>query len=246
MPEAIAGQIAGAAIGGLLGGDGGGSQQTASRDPWQPTQEWLKNLIAQGQQLQGYYQANPFNSIQQQAYGNIVNDGEGYRQTILPSLLGFANTLTSGQNSYDRRDPFKKPTGFNFPTNITPETTQANGNANYINGLYQSNFGKPADAQAMQFWQNDLANGVSREAIANELARQRGVKAPQPIGLLGDPNAATRQAFASQNPFQNGAIPQQAAPAMPQQMGGGRGWQTALPGLRGALPDEYFYGSTGA
>lgn len=235
MPEAIAGQIAGAAIGGLLGGDGGGSQQTASKEPWAPAQQWLKDLISQGQGLQGYYQSNPFNQLQQSAYSNIANDGEGYRQTILPSLLGFANTLTSGQNSYDRRNPFAKPMGFTFPTNITPQTTQQNSDTNYLNGLYQAKLNRAPDAEGLAYWQNALANGADRSAVAQDFNNAR----PRELGVNTNPAApvggllADAAAFNALNPYQNGKLPKTPAP------------QQSLPGANsanGMMPNRLING----
>lgn len=83
--------IAGAVVGGLMGGDD--NQQTQSRDPWGPAQPWLRQNLQTGQNLQGYYEQNPFNQLQRTSYQNIVSDIDNYRNNINPGLMDFANRL---------------------------------------------------------------------------------------------------------------------------------------------------------
>lgn len=83
--------IAGAVVGGLMGGDD--NQQTQSRDPWGPAQPWLRQNLQTGQNLQGYYEQNPFNQLQRTSYQNIASDIDNYRQNINPGLMEFANSL---------------------------------------------------------------------------------------------------------------------------------------------------------
>ncbi len=45
---AIAGPIAGALVGGMMGGDGE-QTQSQSREPWAPIQPWLQELATEGQ-----------------------------------------------------------------------------------------------------------------------------------------------------------------------------------------------------
>jgi len=92
MPEAVLGPVLGSVAGGLVG-RGGGSSQTSSNEPWKPVQEWLASQVPIGQQLQDYYQQNPFNPQQQEAYNNIFADQANFRQNIAPSLMNFANQL---------------------------------------------------------------------------------------------------------------------------------------------------------
>ncbi len=92
MPSAILGNVAGAVVGGLMGGDDE-QTQTQNRDPWAPAQPWLKQNLQTGQNLQGYYEQNPFNSIQQTAYQNMASDMDNYRSNINPGLMEFANKL---------------------------------------------------------------------------------------------------------------------------------------------------------
>lgn len=97
-------------LGGLLGGSsassGGGSTQTATKEPWAEAAPWLKNQIAQGQQLQNYYQKTPFNSQQQTAYGNTFADLDNFRSQTAPGLMQFANNAMTG--SYQRQ-PVSRP-----------------------------------------------------------------------------------------------------------------------------------------
>jgi hypothetical protein len=92
MPAAILGPIAGSVVGGLMS-DGGGEQQTATKEPWSAAAPWLRENIAQGQNLQAYYQQNPWNNLQQTAYQNTFSDIDQFRNSIAPGMMDFANRL---------------------------------------------------------------------------------------------------------------------------------------------------------
>lgn len=92
--------IAGAVVGGLLGGDGGGEQQTASKEPWEPARKPLINSINTGQDLERYYQQNPFNPLQQQGYQNMFSDLDQFRSQFQPALMNFANNAMT--SNYQR------------------------------------------------------------------------------------------------------------------------------------------------
>ena len=94
MPAAILGPIAGSVVGGLMSD---GEQQTATKEPWSAAAPWLRQQIEQGQNLQAYYQQNPWNNLQQTAYQNTFSDIDQFRNSIAPGLMGFANKLM-GQN----------------------------------------------------------------------------------------------------------------------------------------------------
>lgn len=96
MPGAIA-PIAGAVVGGLMGGDSGGGQQTASKEPWEPARKPLINSINTGQGLERYYQQNPFNPMQQQGYQNLFSDLDMLRSQIAPGMMQFANQMMNSQ-----------------------------------------------------------------------------------------------------------------------------------------------------
>lgn len=88
MPAAILGPIAGSVVGGLMS-DGG--EQTASKEPWSAAAPWLKRNIQQGQDLQAYYQQNPFNQQQMTGYQNLFSDVDNYRNAVSPGLLAITN-----------------------------------------------------------------------------------------------------------------------------------------------------------
>lgn len=96
------GKVAGGLIGGLLGGGGGGESQTASKEPWEPARKPLINSINTGQDLERYYQQNPFNPLQQQGYQNLFADLDQFRSQLSPQLMQFANSM---MNSNYQRGP---------------------------------------------------------------------------------------------------------------------------------------------
>lgn len=93
-------KVAGGLIGGLLGGGGGGESQTASKEPWEPARKPLINSINTGQDLERYYQQNPFNPLQQQGYQNLFADLDQFRSQLSPQLMQFANGMM--QSDYQR------------------------------------------------------------------------------------------------------------------------------------------------
>jgi hypothetical protein len=105
------GQIIGAVAGGLMSGDGGGGTQTASKEPWAEAIPWLKQNIQTGQDLQGYYQNNPFNALQQQAYGQLFGQNN-YLQNAIPGLLA----QFSQSQGFDRSNPMARPAAIQFPS----------------------------------------------------------------------------------------------------------------------------------
>ena len=90
MPEAILGPIAGSVVGGLMSD---GEQQTATKEPWSAAAPWLRQQLEQGQNLQAYYQQNPWNNLQQTAYQNTFSDIDQFRSSMAPGLMDFANRL---------------------------------------------------------------------------------------------------------------------------------------------------------
>ncbi|WP_440110341.1 hypothetical protein [Acidovorax sp. BL-A-41-H1] len=100
MPGAILGPVAGAVVGGLMGGDEGGSSQAQSKEPWEPARKPLINSLNTGQDLERYYQRNPFNRLQQQGYQNLFTDLDSFRNQIAPGMMQFANQMM--QSDYQR------------------------------------------------------------------------------------------------------------------------------------------------
>lgn len=100
MPGAIA-PIAGAVVGGLMGGDDGGGQQV-SKDPWGPAQPLLKDNLSELRALQLYQQQNPWNVLQQTGMQNTFTDLDAFRGQN-NSLMGLANRLMG--SNYSRGMP---------------------------------------------------------------------------------------------------------------------------------------------
>ena len=100
MPAAIVGPVAGAVVGGVMS-DGGGGQQTATKDPWGPAQKPLQNSLNTGQGLEAYYQQNPFNPLQQAGYQNLYADLDNFRNVMAPQAMAFNNRMMN--TNYQRK-----------------------------------------------------------------------------------------------------------------------------------------------
>lgn len=113
----------GLSVGGLLGAAAGAldsrdKEQTTSRDPWSAAQPFLKQQLAQGQELANRYQAQPFSPAQQTAYGNVgaildaINAGS-------PGLMAGMQANAGGANQFyrGRTAPLQ---GSNFSFNFAP------------------------------------------------------------------------------------------------------------------------------
>lgn len=122
----LLGRVVGAALGAASSQD---RTDTKTSEPWGPAQDWIKQNIAQGQQLQKQYTDQPFSPTQQTAYNNLggllntINQGAG-------GLHQGFGAAASGANNFDRSDPRKKLTGSNFSL------------GNYLPGLLQFFGGK--------------------------------------------------------------------------------------------------------
>jgi hypothetical protein len=111
------GAIGGAAIatvgGAMLSdkGGGGGGTTTQSKEPWAPAVPWITSNLQAGQDLQNYYQQNPFNALQQGAYANLFG-GNDYINQMTPGLLAQMSQPTG----FDRNNPRARPQAYQFPT----------------------------------------------------------------------------------------------------------------------------------
>jgi hypothetical protein len=85
--------LVGGLVGGLLGGSGGGGSQQQTKDPWGPAQKPLQNTLNTGQNLETYYQQNPFNPLQQTGYQNLFSDLDNFRTNVAPQAQAFNNRL---------------------------------------------------------------------------------------------------------------------------------------------------------
>ena len=107
-------KIGGAILGGLLGGQDSKQSQSSTKTPYGPATGWLNSSIAQGQNLQNLYSANPFSMGQQQAYTNSL----GLSNTARGMVPGLVNQMGS-QKFFDRANPLGRPTPFNFSNGDT-------------------------------------------------------------------------------------------------------------------------------
>ena len=123
--EAVAGPVAGAVVGGLTSD---GEQQTATKEPWSAAAPWLRQQIEQGQNLQAYYQQNPWNSLQQTGYQNIYGDLDNFRNSIAPGMMDFANRLMGTNYSRGGATMHNKPQAM-------PRSGAQSGNGGMLSSL---------------------------------------------------------------------------------------------------------------
>jgi hypothetical protein len=82
-----AGLGAAASVKSLTSKGGGGGGSTASKDPWGPAAPWLEKNLQTGQDLQNYYQQNPFNDMQKTAYQNQFSQNDRFNNELFPALM---------------------------------------------------------------------------------------------------------------------------------------------------------------
>jgi len=82
-------------VGALVGGaaNKGGQQATTEqkREPWDKAQPYILDNLKKGQELQRFYEQNPFNQQQIEGYSNLFNDTNNFRNNTMPGLMDFAN-----------------------------------------------------------------------------------------------------------------------------------------------------------
>ena len=206
---AIGGAAASAVVGGLMSdgssGGGAGQSQTVSKDPWSVAAPWLTQNVKTGQDLQGYYQQNPFNQQQQQAYGQLAQ-GNAYTNALVPSLLG----QISGQSGFDRSNPRAKPAGINFNVGGNLGFGAGNGSGGGDQAAYDRAYAY-LDAQHREKYGIPFAQSGDKAGMERELAKIRaeaGMTGSGGYGFGGDMNITN-------NPFANGGIkPPAPAPTM--------------------------------
>ena len=123
------GKVAGGLIGGLLGGSNSGGGQQATKDPWGPAQKPLQNSLTTGQNLESYYQQNPFNPLQQAGYQNLYADLDNFRNVMAPQAMAFNNRMMN--TNYQRKPAGTELGGAFTPINasqfLPPEQRQPQG-----------------------------------------------------------------------------------------------------------------------
>lgn len=90
--------VAGAAIGAVgssMKSDGGSTE--AKREPWGPAVPWLTQNLKTGQDLQGFYQRNPFSAQQKTGMQNQLGMADQFNSQMMPGLMDFANKGMTSQ-----------------------------------------------------------------------------------------------------------------------------------------------------
>lgn len=87
--------------GGLLSSqDSAGPSQESKKEPWAPAIPWLTANLKTGQDLQKFYQQNPFGAQQKIGMQNQLGMADQFNSQMMPGLMDFANRgMTS---SYQR------------------------------------------------------------------------------------------------------------------------------------------------
>lgn len=99
-------------LGGLFGSKNKGTTTTTKQEPWGPAQQYLIDNLATNKQLQDWYQQNPFNPQQKQAYQNLFADQDNFRGNVAPGLMQFANNMMGSQ--YQRQAPARPGGGAGY------------------------------------------------------------------------------------------------------------------------------------
>lgn len=188
-------------IGGLLGGLLGARQsgdstqtQTANKDPWAAAQPWMKDNLAQGQQIQKYYQQNPFSEQQKTAYQNLFNGVDNFNQHTAPGLMAFAN---NGMNSsYQRQTGGAPGSVAGYGGEVQPGGVRNSGQAGAFSAA-------PSQAIGQVDWakMNPYTNGGITAPVATANPISRPVVAP---GLLGGGTTGSGGSGSGQNFSNNG------------------------------------------
>jgi hypothetical protein len=215
-------------VGGLFGDSGGGQSQSQTREPWGPAQQALKDTISKGQKLQGYYEQNPLNQIQQKGYQNLLGDLDNYRQNMAPSMMALSNRLMN--SNYQRA-----PAGSELGGYLQQPRPMAAGMAPGMGGMGQAAGQGTGGAlggllgQAGQGF-SSLANGGLLGGISGAVGGggqdagqgvgqgmqmalgQQQRNPPIPTMTLNPGTPYGQIDFAALNPWTSGAIPEPKAP----------------------------------
>lgn len=90
--------VAGAAIGAVGSSmKSDGPSQESKREPWGPAVPWLTQNLKTGQDLQGFYQKNPFSDQQKTGMQNQLGMADQFNSQMMPGLMDFANKGMTSQ-----------------------------------------------------------------------------------------------------------------------------------------------------
>lgn len=216
-----AGLGAAASVKSLTSKSGGGGGSTASKEPWAEAAPWLKNNVTKGEQLQGDYEAQPFNALQQTAYQNAFGDIDNYRQNFMPSMMQFASGLLGP--------------GFQMPQSYSAAGMQQQGSGGGSPGMMtvggqgqggqRQQFSPEQQAIAGQFIRDNIGNPglIKQEAARYGLSNADLLGAAQTV----DPNIGMGQV----DQYMGRQDPQYARPSF-----GRIDWNTAAPRARPIAP----------
>ena len=84
--------------GGLLSSqDSAGPSQESKKEPWAPAIPWLTANLKTGQDLQKFYQQNPFGAQQKIGMQNQLGMADQFNSQMMPGLMDFANKGMTSQ-----------------------------------------------------------------------------------------------------------------------------------------------------
>lgn len=84
--------------GGLLSSqDSAGPSQESKKEPWAPAIPWLTANLKTGQDLQKFYQQNPFGAQQKIGMQNHLGMADQFNSQMMPGLMDFANKGMTSQ-----------------------------------------------------------------------------------------------------------------------------------------------------
>ena len=98
---------------GALGSSGDTTKtDTSKKEPWGPAQDWMKANLKTGQNLQNYYEQNPFNQLQKTGYQNSFTGLDNFNQNMMPGLMDFANQMMTSRYERQRGGPAGSGAGY--------------------------------------------------------------------------------------------------------------------------------------
>lgn len=124
------------AIGGAVAGSQDQTQSTTqSKTPWAEAAPWMKANLATGQELQKWYQTNPFNDQQKSAYQNLFSGVDNFNQNM-PAMTDFANR---GMNTaYQRQRGGQVGSGGGYGGPVQPGGLLSTGGRGFTSPQMQS------------------------------------------------------------------------------------------------------------
>ena len=145
--------LIGAGLGALSSSGDTTKTDTSKKEPWGPAQDWMKANLKTGQNLQNYYEQNPFNQQQKTGYQNSFTGLDNFNQNMMPGLMDFANNMMTSR--YERQRGGPAGSGAGYGGGVVPGGMRSGGNGPFSAPQMQS-YGL-LDWNAL----NPFANGVA-------------------------------------------------------------------------------------